>query len=396
MAKLFLKLFVKNYEDVNDTAVRGKYGELSGFVGIALNTVLCIVKFIIGSISGSIAVTADAINNLSDVGSSAVNVIGFKLSSKPADEDHPFGHGRIEYITAIVVAFLILIMGVELGKSSVEKIISNSPIIFSWPSFIALALSIFAKLWLGLFNRDLGRRIDSKALKAIVKDSFSDMLTTFATMVSLVVAHIFNVNIDGYIGLVVTVIVILAGIGVLRDSLSPLLGQPANPELAEKIEKTILNYDEIIKGTHDLMLHDYGPNRGFASAHVEVPSNCDIMYAHDVIDMIECEVMKKYGIHLVLHMDPIDTDNELANKLRAEIGNLVKKIDPDFTIHDFRIVSGPTHTNLVFDLVVDYDLKKSRSELTAIVKEEINKELGDKYIPVINCEYSYVGKKQGK
>ncbi len=393
MTELLLKIFVKDYKNVSDPKIRLNYGVFSGFAGIAVNVLLSALKFVLGSLTGSIAVTADAFNNLSDVGSSIVNVIGFKVASKPADEKHPFGYGRIEYISALIVSFLIMLMGFELGKSSIEKIISPQPVIFSYVTLAALIASIAVKLCLGLFNRNLGKRIGSAALLAVMKDSFADALSTAAAIISLLVSHFFKINIDGYVGFAVACFVFWAGISVLRDSMAPLLGEAADSGRIEEMENVILGFDEIILGIHDFILHDYGPGKSFATAHVEVPSSCDIVYAHNIIDEIEVTIGEKFGTEMVLHIDPVNVDDKSANDLYSRVSELVKEVDEHYTVHDFRVVDGGSHIKLIFDMIIDEDSKKNTAEINRIVREKIKNEIGAEYVAVIKCEYSYVKKK---
>lgn len=388
MTTLLVKLFIKDCDKVNDPKIRTKYGILSGGVGIFINIVLCCIKFAIGFFTNSIAITADAANNLSDAGSSAVTLIGFKLSGKPADKEHPFGHGRTEYITAFIVALLIIFMGIEFLKSSVEKIITPEPVKFSLASAIILGSSILLKLWLAVFNKKLGKKIDSAAMTAVFKDSISDMLATSVTLGCLILSKYTDKNIDGYPGIVVSLFVLFSGFGILKDTISSLIGKPPSKELVDKLENKILSYDGV-EGIHDLMLHDYGPGRLFGSVHVEVPSNVDIMVSHDIIDNIEKEIKEQMGIMLVIHLDPIVVDEEAVISLKTVTEKIVNEINPEYSIHDFRVVKSPSHTNLIFDLVIPYGHKQSREKIADLVSQKI-KDYNSAYFCVITVEHSFV------
>lgn len=361
---------MKDCDNTKDPAVREKYGILSGAVGIVLNLLLCAGKFIVGAASNSIAVTADAFNNLSDAGSSIVTLFGFKLSAKKPDKDHPFGHGRFEYISALAVAFLVLLMAVELIKSSVTKIIAPDEINFSIPTVAVLVMSILGKLWLAFFNRKLGKRINSPAMTAVVTDSIGDICATGASLLSIVVSKIFSVNIDGYVGVVVALFVLYAGYGILKDTVSPLLGEPPSKDIVKDLVAHVTSYDGVM-GIHDLVLHNYGANAIFGSVHVEVRSDADFVKTHDMLDLIEHTALEKFNIHLVVHPDPLVFDDERINALREMTGEIIKNIDSRLTFHDFRVVDGPTHTNIIFDVVVPYDFKMTSKELEAEVKEKV-------------------------
>ena len=388
MSKLLLKIFVKDYENVKDPIVRERYGILGSAVGIALNLLLCAGKFIVGAASHSIAVTADAFNNLSDAGSSIVTLFGFKLSAKKPDKDHPFGHGRFEYISALAVAFLVLLMAVELIKSSVGKIINPDEINFSVPTVIVLVMSILGKLWLAFFNRKLGKAINSPAMTAVVTDSLGDICATGASLLSIVVAKLFSVNIDGYVGVVVALLVLYAGYGILKDTISPLLGEPPSKEIVNELVGLVTSF-EGIKGIHDLVLHNYGANAIFGSVHVEVRSDADFVATHDMLDLIEHLALEKFNIHLVIHPDPLVFDDDRINALHAMVNKIIKEIDPNLTIHDFRVVDGPTHTNLIFDLVRPYGFKMSDKELENTVKSKIKAEKDNCFV-VMTVESDYI------
>ena len=388
MTKLLIKLFIKDAGNTENPAVRVRYGVLSGSVGIACNLLLTIAKFLIGSLTNSIAITADAVNNLSDAGSSTVTLFSFKAANRPADDEHPFGHGRIEYVAALGVAFLILMMGFELVRSSIDKIMHPEALAFSVPALIVLLLSIGVKIWMALFNHQLGKRIDSPAVGAVVMDSVSDTAATTVSMLALILSKFTALPLDGYMGIVVALFIFYTGIQIVRDTVGSLLGQAPDPKLVKELESEILSFDGVV-GVHDLIVHNYGPNRIFASAHAEVPSNEDIMKSHDTIDLIEREIKKKFHIDMVIHMDPIVVDDEQINRLRLQLSEIAREIDPRFTIHDFRMVEGPTHTNLIFDLVIPHNCKMKKSEIYRRVNELVN-ELGPQYYTVITVENSFV------
>lgn len=388
MTKLLIKLFIKDADNTANAAVRSRYGVLSGAVGIACNLLLTIAKFLIGSLTNSIAITADAVNNLSDAGSSAVTLFSFKAANRPADDEHPFGHGRIEYIAALGVAFLILMMGFELVRSSIDKIMHPEALSFSVPALIVLLLSIGVKIWMALFNHQLGKRIDSPAVGAVVMDSVSDTAATTVSMLALILSKFTSLPLDGYMGIIVALFIFYTGIQIVRDTVGNLLGQAPDPKLVKALETEILSFEGVV-GVHDLIVHDYGPNRIFASAHAEVPSNADIMKSHDTIDLIEREIKKKFHMDMVIHMDPIVVEDEQVNRLRLQLSEIARSIDPRFTIHDFRMVEGPTHTNLIFDLVIPHNCKMKKSDIYHRVNGLVN-ELGPQYYTVITIENSFV------
>ena len=388
MSSLLVNLFIKDKENVNDLKVRTAYGILSGITGIILNLILCAAKFAVGSLTGSIAITADAANNLSDAGSSVVTVFGFKLSGKASDEDHPFGHGRIEYIAALIVSFFIIFMSYELGRSSVEKILNPEPVKFSVVSAVIIAVSILGKVWLAFFNNKLGKKINSAAMTAVVKDSIGDIAATSITLIALILSKFTSLPIDGYLGIIVSLFVLYAGIGILKETVGTLLGKPPEKEFVNELETRVLSYDGVV-GIHDLMVHDYGPGRLFASVHIEVPADVDITVSHDVADIIEKEVGDAMGMTLVAHIDPIETDNDTVNEPKAVVAEIIKEFDSDYTFHDFRVVQGPTHTNLIFDLVVPHKHQESRTEIGKKLSAKIN-EYNPTYFSVITVEHSFV------
>ncbi len=388
MTNLLIKLFIKDYENVSSPTVRAKYGMLSGWGGIVMNVILTAVKFFIGSMTGSIAITGDAFNNLSDAGSSAVSLLGFKISSKPADEEHPYGHGRLEYICGMGVAVIILLMGYELIKTSIQKIFNPEPTAFSWAAVIVLAISIFGKLWLAIFNKNIGKRISSGTVDAVVADSISDIAATTASIAALILSNYFTLPFDGIFGVIVSGFVIWAGIGVFKNTVSPLLGQPPTKETIELIENKINSYDGVL-GVHDLIIHDYGPSRCFVTAHAEVASDADIMESHDLIDVIEQDLKAQTGYIVTLHMDPIAQNDETIFAAKEMVQRLVLEIDDSLSIHDFRLVAGPHHTNLIFDLVIPYSIKTD----SKIIIDQINTQLQNsdkKYYAVITVDRSYV------
>ncbi len=387
MTQRLIALFVKDYENIADLKVRERYGFLSSTVGATCNLILFGIKFILGTISGSIAITADAFNNLSDVGSCIVTLLGFKMASKPADRDHPFGHGRVEYLSGLVIALLILLVGTEFIQNSVDKILHPSPVEFSLPVLIGLLASILVKLWMNRFNLTLSKKINSASLAATAADSLSDVMATTVTLISVIASRFTTLPIDGVMGLVVSVMIFKAGYEVAKDTLTPLLGTKPDPNLVGEIKHMILQYDGII-GVHDLIIHDYGPGRTFVTAHAEVPMTNDMMYSHDVIDNAEREIGKKLNLNIVIHMDPVQTNCAQTNRVRMAVVEKVKEIDPRFSIHDFRMVSGITHSNLIFDVVVPIEYGKEDSEIQKEVENKLT-ELDSSYLGVITIDRDY-------
>lgn len=387
MHTILIKTFIRDYENTGNIKVREAYGTLGSITGIVVNLILALSKYFAGIISGSISVTADAINNLSDAGSSIISLIGVKLSAKPADKDHPYGHGRVEYISALAVSFVVLLMGIELFQSSIEKITNPVPVKFNWISLIILIFSILAKLWLGLFNRDLGKKINSSPMMAVMKDSFSDCLATGVALIAIIISAFSDVSIDGYLGIIVAGFIFLAGFNILKETMADLLGKPADREFTEQIENKILSYDKIV-GVHDMIIHDYGPGRKFASAHAEVSSSDDIMEIHDVIDLAERDILNEYGLMISIHTDPIVTDDERIDQLKDMTTTIVKEISQEMSIHDFRVVDGPTHTNLIFDLIAPHKFHMSNSEIIHSVEEKLSK-IDERYFVVITVEHSF-------
>lgn len=386
MTQLLLRLFVRDSEHTESPAVRSAYGRLSGWVGIFCNVLLCAAKLLIGVLSGSVSITADAVNNLSDASGSVVTLLGFKLASKPADKEHPYGHDRIEYLAGLTVSVLILVIGVELIKSSVEKILHPAPVEFSPAVVIVLAASILVKLWMSLFNRNLGRKIHSATLEATAADSRNDVISTAAVLAACIFAHLTRLNIDGYVGVLVALFILYSGVGIVRETVDPLLGKAPDEELVHSIRDEVAKYPEIL-GIHDLIIHDYGPGRRFASLHAEMDSKMDVLLGHEIIDDLERDVMGNLNVELVVHYDPIVTDDEELNQLKARVLDTLHGIDERLSIHDFRMVYGVGHTNVIFDLVVPLDLNDEIEELKQKINEGI--QFGDKkYYAVIttDCE----------
>lgn len=388
MISFIIRCFIKNREDVKNPEVRRQYGVLCSLVGIGLNICLFAGKYAAGAISGSIAIMADAFNNLSDAGSSLITLIGFKFAGMKPDKEHPFGHGRIEYLSGLAVALAIVLMGIELGKSSVEKIISPTAVDTSLLSIGILVVSIAVKLYMSRYNRNIGKKIDSAAMKATAADSLSDAAATSVVLLAMLALHFTGYNIDGWCGVLVALFIIYAGYGAAKDTLSPLLGQSPDRELIDEIRNITLSHKEII-GIHDLVVHDYGPGRLMISLHGEVPGNGNIFELHDVIDQAEKELKEKLGCDAVIHMDPVETDNETIRSVKDEVARLVMKIDRGITIHDFRMVSGPTHTNVIFDAVVPFGMKMTDQEIVDEIARLV-KEKWENYYAVVSIDHGYV------
>ena len=382
MTDLLPRLFIKNRENVTDPKVRGAYGTLSGIVGILVNLLLFSGKFVAGMITGSLAISADAFNNLSDAGSSIVSLVSFRIASKPADRDHPFGHARIEYIASMIVAFLILLVGFELASDSVKKIVSReATLVFSIVSVVVLSLSILFKLWLAVFNYRLGKKIDSDVMRATATDSLSDVISTSAVLISTIIFRFTGLDIDSWVGLAVSCLILWAGVKILRETQNSLLGEAPVKEVTDGIEKIISEYPAIL-GIHDMMIHSYGPGHSFASFHAEVDGAADVFDSHDVIDEVERRIGEELSIVCTIHMDPICTDDALTTSLREETAELVKTVDPGITIHDFRIVTGVTHTNLIFDAAVPFEVKMTPAEIRSAISEKIRERHADYYAVV--------------
>lgn len=388
MTQFLIRRFIKDYNNVNDFKVRETYGLLGSTVGIIANVFLCTSKIAVGLISGSIAILADGINNLSDAGSSIVSLIGFKLSSKPADEGHPYGHARIEYLSGLIVSFIILLLGLELVRSSIGKVLAPEPLAFSWPMVIVLVLSIGVKVWLCLFNRNLGKRIDSTTMIATATDSLNDVIATTAVLLALFIAKLTGINLDGYMGILVGLFIFYSGFNLVKETVNPLLGEAPSPEFLESLQNKLLSYPNIC-GYHDLVLHSYGPNRYFASVHAEVPADAHLLECHDIIDTIERDFAKELGINLVIHLDPIVTDDEVSNALKQQVELIVHQIDTNLSIHDFRLVVAQTHTNLIFDVLVPVTLKINPTLLAEQIDQQV-KQIDSSYYTVITVDTNYV------
>ena len=388
MTDWLVKTFIPHPDDKDDPAVRERYGFLSGAVGILLNLLLSAGKLLAGVLTGSIAVTADAFNNLSDAGSSVVTLAGFRLAAKQADDDHPFGHGRIEYLSGLIVAAAILLVGVELAKTSLEKILQPEEVDFSWLSVGILCASILVKLWMSAFNRRLGRRIGSAAMAATAAGSLSDVVATSAVLLGALVGHFSGLLIDGWVGILVAAFILHSGWEAAKDTLDPLLGQSPDPELVESIQKTVLAHPQVT-GMHDLIIHDYGPGRRMMSLHAEVPMDADVLEVHDVIDNIERELKETFHIDAVIHMDPIATKDPYTNALRERMAGLVREIDPAMTIHDFRMTAGHDHQNLIFDVVVPHSCPLTDEEVKSAVAEKARTLEGGPFYPVISIDRTY-------
>lgn len=373
MITLLSNLFIKSKSEMKNPTVRQAYGMLCGGVGIFLNLMLFAGKFLAGLLSSSIAITADAFNNLSDAGSSIITLLGFKIAGQKPDPEHPFGHGRVEYISGLGVSVLILLMGIELVKGSVSKIIHPEELTFSPVIIVILLASILVKCYMFYYNRTLGKELDSAAMSATAMDSISDCLATTVVLIATLVGHFTSITIDGWCGLLVGLFICRAGIMAAKETIGPLLGQPPSPEFVEQVSNIVMSYEEVI-GLHDLIVHDYGPGRVLISLHAEVPADGDILTLHDVIDTIEQELKTTLNCHAVIHMDPVQVGDEETDRLKAMVKDIIAQIDSSLTIHDFRIVTGPTHTNLIFDVVTPFDFRLTDSELTALIQEKVKQE----------------------
>lgn len=373
MTKLLLHLFVKDADNTESPKVRAAIGTLSGLVGIVCNVLLFAFKLLVGTLTGSVSITADAMNNLSDASGSIVTFIGFRVADKPADEHHPYGHARAEYLSGLGVAALILVIGLELVKTSVEKIIHPTPVTFTTVAAVVLLASIAVKFWMNLFNRSLARRIDSTALMATAADSRNDCITTGAVLIAAVVEKLTNIPVDGWIGLAVALFILYSGLNLAKDTISPLLGEGADPELREKIVDYIVAQPKVL-GYHDLMVHDYGPGQRFASLHVEMDCREDPLECHERIDDMERECLRSHNVHLVIHYDPVVIDNPELTALKAKVLCLLQTRDPRLSLHDFRMVPGKKHMNLVFDVALPRDMKDRGEELRGWVEDTLNAE----------------------
>lgn len=369
MITFLSRLLIKDNKNFSSPAVRLRYGMLCGAVGICFNILLFTGKLIAGTLTGSIGITADAFNNLSDAGSASIALIGFRLSDAKADKEHPFGHGRFEYIAGLIVSLVILLMGFELGKSSIEKILHPEAITFSFLALGVLVVSILTKLYMFFYNRSIGKKIDSATMRATAMDSFSDVAATSVVLLSMLIGKWTGWMIDGYAGLAVALFIGYTGIRAAKETVSPLLGQPPTKEFVEEIERIVLRHEGVI-GVHDLVVHDYGPGRRMISLHAEVPADGDMIQLHDAVDNLEKLLRKECGCEAVIHMDPVETENQETNRLRAETEAILRELDERLTLHDFRVVTGPTHTNLVFDVVVPFGF--------AMADDVVRKEISDR------------------
>ncbi|MDD2417635.1 MAG: cation diffusion facilitator family transporter [Oscillospiraceae bacterium] len=383
MTDLLIRIFLNKNKSM---ITRHSYGRLTGIVGITANLILFLIKLIAGLLSSSIAVIADGFNNLSDAGSSVVTLVGFRLASTPPDKEHPFGHGRMEYITTMVIAIMILFAGIELVRTSLDKIINPTAAEFGWVTIIILVVAIAIKLWLALFYRKIADEIDSEALVASSVDSRNDVICTTLVLVSALIGWFTSINIDGYVGVGVAVFVMWSGVSILRDTVSPLLGQAPSPQLVKDIKDTVLAYQGII-GLHDLIVHNYGPGKCIVSLHAEVSSEDELMHSHDLIDRIEREITEKYNAAVCIHLDPVDIKDERVNALRTFVDDILEGINPSLSLHDFRVVFGETHTNLIFDLVVPFKYKNTRDLREKV--EQLVQESNPQLFTVITIEHSY-------
>ena len=388
MTNLLIKLFIKDKDNVENQEVRGKYAMLSSITGIVVNILLSVFKLIIGIIANSMSIISDALNNVTDAGSSVVTMIGFKMSQKKVDADHPWGHGRMEYITGFFVDILIILVGFELLQSSVEKIINPELPNISNITIVLLVVAILAKLWLFIFYKKIAKTINSAAIKGTAYDSISDSISTLAVLVSAIVAKFVGISIDGYVSLLVSLFILITGFKAIKEIIDLLLGQKPDPEFVKEIEEFASKY-ETIEGIHDIMVHDYGPGRKIISFHAEVPANSDICKAHDIIDQMEQDIFNKFHCITTIHMDPIVVDDEEINEMKKYTEKIVKEINEKFSIHDFRMTDGGERINLIFDLVVPTDEKIDVDKLVSEIRQEIHKK-NEKYYAVIKAEHSYV------
>lgn len=389
MTEFLLSRFVKGYPEVNDPQVRARCGNLAGLVGICCNLLLSAGKFLAGLLTGSVAISADAVNNLSDASSSIITLLGFRLAARPADDEHPYGHGRTEYLSGLAVSVMILLIGAELAKTSIQKILSPEPITTGMVSILILAASILVKFWMAAFNRHVGRLIRSATLEATAADSRNDVISTGAVLIATLLQMQFGWNLDGYMGLAVAAFILWSGWGLVKDSIAPLLGQTPDPELVRHIADVTLSYPGVL-GIHDMIVHDYGPGRQFASLHAEMAASADVLESHDTIDRIEKYFLEQEGLHVVIHYDPIVTDDSETGEAREFFAAEAKKLDPRLSIHDLRMVPGTTHTNVIFDLVLPRELDSRTSELKHALQEAAQRK-NPLWLCVITAENSFTG-----
>lgn len=394
MTNFLIKHFIPNASDVKSPAVRQRYGVVSGVVGILCNALLCTAKIAAGLLTGAVSIVADGINNLSDGGSCLVSLLGFKMAGKPADDKHPFGHGRIEYVAGLIVSFIIVLMGVELAKTSLDKIFHPEEISFSWITPAVLGISILVKLWMCFFNRKMGDKIDSAVLRATAMDSLSDVAATSAVLAGFVIGYWARVNLDGYLGVLVALFILYTGVSTAKGTLDLLLGEAPDPEFVKQIQQEVLSYPEII-GVHDLIVHNYGPGHSVVSLHAEVPCDVDILKIHDTIDNAERDLKKKLDCEVVIHMDPIITDDKETNEIHQKLSSIVRLLDSRVTIHDFRMVKGPTHTNLIFDIVVPHQFRLTDDQVVESLRQAV-KALDARYEIVVNVDKAYTAPPGGE
>lgn len=387
MTNILIRKLIKNFENTSNSRVRENYGKLASIMGIGSNLLLFIIKIAVGLLFNSISITADAVNNLSDSGSSLVTLLGFKLSGKPADADHPFGHQRMEYISGLVVSFIILFLGLQLIQSSFDKIIHPELPQFNIISVVVLIVAILIKVWQCLFYRKIGKTINSLTLMATAIDSRNDIMATSAVLVATIVTYLTGFDLDGYMGLVVAVFIIISGINLIKETISPLLGTAPSNELVDQIYKKILSYEHII-GLHDLIIHSYGESKTYASVHCEVPAELDCLISHSVIDKIERDVLKDMDINLIIHLDPVVITDERTNALKEQVEQTIETLLPDIHIHDFRVVWGFDHSNLIFDVVVPFDVEWSDEELILMISNEIYK-INPTYHAVVTIDHNH-------
>ena len=389
MTELLSRWFVKDYKNATNPAVRTAYGTMVSITGIIVNLILFTAKFVVGTLFGAISIVGDAVNNLSDAGTQIISLLSFRIAAKPADREHPFGHARIEYVTSMIVSFLVMLVGFELFKSSIGQIFSPERPESSPVAIFVLIGSMLCKLWLGLFNRTIGKRIDSSVMRATAADSLSDVFATAAVLVATVLPMIFTDmtwNPDAYMGVIVAILIIVAGFRILNESKNAILGEAPSEEIVKEINETVGRYEGAL-GIHDMVVHNYGPGRIIASLHIEVDGSVNVFETHDMIDTIEKELRQSCGIEATIHMDPIVTDDEQVNALRAQTAEAVKKIHPSMQIHDFRFVAGATHTNLIFDVVVPFEVKMSEAEIKSAVAEAV-RGIDPTYCTVLNVDRS--------
>ena len=389
MTGILIRLFIPNWQNTESPAVRERYGKVAGFTGVVTNLLLALLKLVTGLLFNSIAIMADAVNNFSDSASSVVTLVGFKLSGKPADAEHPFGHARIEYITGMIVSFIVVMLGFQLAQSSVEKILAPEEASFTWITVVILIISILAKLWQGLFYRKMGKTISSMTLMATSTDSMNDVVATSAVLVGILITLFTKVNLDGWLGLAVAIFIMVSGVRLIIETSQPLLGTAPSKELVNSVCTKILSYDGII-GLHDLEVHSYGEGRTFASVHCEVDADQDIMISHDVIDNIERDFLQDMDIPLVIHLDPVQIHDDRTRALYHQVKRMLAERFPRYSMHDFRVVWGTTHSNLIFDVVVPYGENESDREIMHRIQNTVKELLGKEYFAVITIDHSYI------